>query len=437
MSVSRRQSSRIAGLVPAVSADSSAAAADAPSAPAAAAEEKRRQREASVARGIATKAAKRLAAARVNFLAADAAAAAAAAAAGLDEEVVLATGGLVVGPTASRDADAEATRLELAETKRLVRDLMARLSAAPPAAPAASAAAAPLAAASQTFRPSSGPRLNKPLEDHYKGESGEALDAWIEATTQLRKFYHDLSPAEAVRWLATGLKGPALKWYNQRYPGAPPGSAEELYKEIRLRFQPIDSVETARRELRGLRQGKSSVDAYASRFLELKGQLPRDEMSDEALTSNFRAGLQAAVEDHLLAAEPQPVDLAATMRLAARFATRRAGAASRSENAANAELEDRPATLAEINALMEKVRQSGAAAAGAGGRPRASQGFETRRDRGANSRSRAMPIWKEVGLTETEGARRHATGACMWCAQTGHMMRECTQKQQGKPARLN
>jgi hypothetical protein len=93
-------------------------------------------------------------------------------------------------------------------------------------------------------------------------------------------------------------------------------------------------------------------------------------------------------------------------------------------------------TLAEINALMEKARQSGAAAAG-GGRPHASQAFESRRDRGANPRSRSTPIWKEVGLTETEGARRHATGACMWCAQAGHMMRECTQKQQGKPARLN
>jgi hypothetical protein len=292
MSVSRRQSSRITGLPPVISEGSSAAAAAAPSAAPAATEEKRRKKEAGAAKGIATKAANRLAAAMMVAAAAAAAPAAAAAAA-----PATATGaaersaaGLAVqlGDMATRDAEAAAMRQELAEARQLVADLMARLSTVPAAAaaaPAAAAAAAPLAAAAQPLTPSSGPRLNKPLQDLYKGESGEALDTWIEATTQLLRFYHDQTPADAVRWLATGLKSPALRWFNQRYPGAPPASAEELYREIRLRFQPIDSVETARRELRGLRQGKSSVDAYASRFLELKGQLPSGEMSHEALTS--------------------------------------------------------------------------------------------------------------------------------------------------------
>jgi hypothetical protein len=439
MSSQRQSSRRIAGLSPSVSDLPSAAAAAALAAAAAAAEAQKDKKEAAAAKRALTLATKKAlaaaaapAAVAANPLVATGGPAAAAAAAAAAPAW---TGGLAVAPS----ADAVAARAELAKSQRLVAELTAQLTAATVAG-AAAAATAPTARPAAASAPaaaapsSSGPKLTKPLTDFYKGESGEVLDAWVEAALQLLRFYVNQTPAESVRWLATGLKGPALKWYNQRYPatGAPPASAEELFSELRLRFQPIDAVETARRELRSLRQGKGTVDAYASRFLELHGQLPKNETSDEALTSQFRAGLQPSVEDALLQIEPQPADLQATMRVAARLAVRRAG---RQESAANAEIEDRPATIAEINALLEKAVRQGAASA-SGGR-RASSAFETRRDRGANSRSRSTPIWKEVGLTETEGARRHATGACMWCGQAGHMMRECSQKEQGRPARLN
>ena len=288
------------------------------------------------------------------------------------------------------------------------------------------AIAAGIAAASAAAPTPPPPRLSqpsRPLDKRYEGAGGIELDDWIGATRRTIAFYTGLDGASAVRFLATGLDGAAASFFDEL--NAPPTDAEALYAALRKRFQPVNSEETARRELDSLRQGQLSVNDYTTRFRQLVARLPADSASTRIF--QYCRGLQAAIEDKITQAEPQPTTLDAVISLAARLEGR-AGSSRKNGNQLSAtELEELPVSVAQLNALLEKAVSRGAASAKAA--------YDTRANRGANPRG--DPLWKVVGLTYEEGQKRRSANACMYCAVVGHIYRDCVDRLAKKSAKLN
>ena len=324
-------------------------------------------------------------------------------------------------------AEALADALEAAEQAREQAELMTkRANRLAQRSAAGRAVAAGIAAASAAASTPPPPRLSqpsRPLDKRYEGAGGIELDDWIGATRRTIAFYTGLDGASAVRFLATGLDGAAASFFDEL--NAPPTDAEALYSALRKRFQPVNSEETARRELDGLRQGQLSVNDYTTRFRQLVARLP----TDSAPTRIFQycRGLQAAIEDKIAQAEPQPMTLDAVISLAARLEGRAGSSRKNGNQLSAAELEELPASVAQLNALLDKAVSRGAAAAKAA--------YDTRANRGSNPRG--DPLWKVVGLTYEEGQKRRSTNACMHCGVVGHIYRDCVNRLAKKPAKLN
>lgn len=322
-------------------------------------------------------------------------------------------------------ARADALAAEVQRLTRLAATAASSLAAVPPA---------------EVHKPE---RPRGPLSEKYKGEGGLQLDAWIRSVRRLLAFFSDTVGTTAVTWLATGLEGAAADWFDEREVafGRPPATPDMLFAELRKRFQPVNSAETARHDLDKLRQTKgSSVNDYTTRFRQLVTHLPADSVQTRMF--QYRRGLQSSIEERLVQAEPQPATLDETIAMAARIEGR-AGASSRSDGLAAADLGVEgavaPPTLAQINALLEQAVARGAAAAQS--KPQQQPGgrkpYDSRRDRGANQRSDSLPLWKAAGLTWEEGQRRRSANLCMHCGKGGHIYRECPDRIAGKPASSN
>ena len=273
---------------------------------------------------------------------------------------------------------------------------------------------------------------NGPLNEHYSGEGGLKLDAWIRATSRLLAFYSGITDSTAVAWLATGLTGAAGDWFDEFVTAnsQPPGTPTALYDGLRRRFQPVNSAETARRDLDVLRQTKSmSVNDYTTRFRQLITHLPSD--SVETRMFQYRRGLLSVIEDKISQAEPQPVTLDAVISLAARIEGRSSASSGRIDQVAGAESD--PSSMGnsafeQLNALIEKAVARTAEAV--------HRQYDSRRNRGANKSSFEQPLWRQVGLTKEEGNRRRMKNLCMYCAQSSHTHRDCPSRLGGKPANL-
>ena len=274
-------------------------------------------------------------------------------------------------------------------------------------------------------------------KERYAGEGGliDKLDAWVRSATRMLAFYEGISDKAAVAWLATGLDGAAGDWFDEEVhsTGQAPATPSLLFDGLRRRFQPVNSAETARRDLDVLRQSKGmSVNDYTTRFRQLITHLPSD--SAETRMFQYRRGLLSHLEDKIAQAEPQPATLDKLIALAARIEGRAASQGRGSnDQAAGAETDSPPVieSTEQLNALLERTAAMAAEAAVR------QHGYDSRRIRGSNKGSRDQPLWKLVGLTKEEGDRRRAANLCMHCAGTGHVYRDCKERAAKKPARLN
>lgn len=272
------------------------------------------------------------------------------------------------------------------------------------------------------------------MRDKYAGEPGLALDAWAAKARRMLLFYDGLTDARAVAWLATGLEGAAGDWYDAHTAaqvGRALSSPDALIAELRARFQPVNAEETARRELDALRQGKGTVNEYATRFHQLVAHLPNDGVGTRIF--QFRRGLSSSIEDRLVQAEPQPATLGTAIALAARIegrsnhATQSLAAAAVSElstatavpaaGTANIALATR---VAELEALVQALQSSRPAA---GGGRRSPKGEETRRQ---------VP-----GLSSDEARRRMDQGLCLYCGRANHIARDCIDRVARKPPTIS
>lgn len=268
------------------------------------------------------------------------------------------------------------------------------------------------------------------LDRRYKGESGATLDDWIAYATQMLAFYSGLSRAAAVIWLATGLEGAALAWYQTSYRLQPPATSDALFAALRSRFQPINSEESTRYELAALKQGpKQSVDDYATRFLHLISLLPEESAASRIF--QFRHGLRAAIGDMIRATAEQPATLEKAIALAARLEGRSSAPGAGSDHAANMEVDAGSAILARLAAMEQAIRSNAVDS-------RDRRHYDSRRERGANRNGRHQPFWMQVpGMTKELADKRFAANQCLHCGSSEHRRRDCKDRMEGKPPRLN
>jgi hypothetical protein len=266
------------------------------------------------------------------------------------------------------------------------------------------------------------------FDRRYKGDGGAVLDEWISYGTQMLAFYSGLNGTQSAVWLATGLEGAALAWYQNQFKLQPPASGSALFDALRKRFQPINSEETTRYELAALKQGpKQSVDEYATRFLHLTSLLPDESVASRVF--QFRLGLHRSIDEKLRQAASLPATLEDTIALAARIEGR--GVPSvHGEQLANMEMDSvSSAILSRLAAMEQKFDSSSNSSAGN------RQPYDSRRDRGANKQF--TPVWKQIpGMTGELAEKRRAAHQCYWCASGAHTLRDCADRVNKKPANL-
>lgn len=289
-----------------------------------------------------------------------------------------------------------------------------------------------LSSHSQTTRVHA-PTPSKPLEQRYAGAGGTQLDEWVTSSGRAARFYSGLDEKGRADYIASGLEGAAAAHYDEQT--TPPATPDALYALLRLRFQPVNSEETARRDLDALRQGNLSVNEYTIRFHSIVARLPTDHADTRMY--QYRRGLQVHIEDKINQAADQPATLAAVIAFAARLEGRAGTVAQRGQTQASAaELEQAPVTMAQLNAVIEQAYARGAASSAPRDfAPRVP--YDSRTNRGANPRSDRTPMWKTVGLTYEKGQERFNKNLCMWCGKAGHTHRDCVDRTSGKAATLN
>ena len=286
----------------------------------------------------------------------------------------------------------------------------------------------------QQQQPLRGAAPRSAFDRRYKGDSGAALDDWIAHATQMLAFYTGLSRSDAVTWLATGLEGPALAWYQNAYKLQPPPTTDSLFTALRSRFQPINSEESTRYELAALKQGqKQSVDEYATRFLHLISLLPEESAASRIF--QFRHGLRSAIDDKIRQTAEQPATLEKTIALAARLEGRSSTLAASGDSVNNVETEPTTASsaiLARLAAMEQAIRSSAADSRDQ------RQKYDSRRDRGANKNGYSQPMWTQVpGMTKELADKRYAANQCLHCGSSEHRRRDCPDRAAGKAPRLN
>jgi hypothetical protein len=277
------------------------------------------------------------------------------------------------------------------------------------------------------------------LKNKYKGEGGATLDAWISYTRRLLALNEgQLSDSRSVTWLSTGLEGAALQWFEQRHDTVPFASAKDLYTELRLRFQPINAAETARHELKTLRQGKGSVDDYLLRFRQLVASLPK--LDEETRIFFFTEGLKEELQERLSTAMPPPSTLEETAAFAARLESRSRRMRG-AESAANAEIQGNNGPLytqEQLNAILAAHSANSAKNSQQGQLPsQQAPAYDSRVNRGANKRGSKEPWLQIPGMTKELWERRSQANQCRWCGSGEHRMYDCHERTSKRPPRLN
>jgi hypothetical protein len=303
------------------------------------------------------------------------------------------------------------------------------------AALAAQAAAAAAAAAPKTERP----RLPPP--PFYSGGAA-ALDDWFSAMEQQITWYGSGLPTDAAKltWIGAYLQGAALDWWKTL--AAKPTTVTDFAVQLRARFQPVNSAETARAQMLALTQGKSGVQAYVDAFRRL---LVRD-MAESDRLFQFLRGLNPTIATQIkiqgVTALNAAIDVAVRVGSLMEHGMpvqHRAAAASSShapmelDNIEGLERETGPASATgsdtggsleerfeRLMAMYERKRQG--AGAGAGGRD------WKPREHGL----RGLP--KIPHLSPNQVKEYMDAGKCFECGQTGHSSRNCPSKKEGAGA---
>jgi Retrotransposon gag protein len=127
---------------------------------------------------------------------------------------------------------------------------------------------------------------------------------WAASQTDMNSYQKSISAAlsfmqeDAADWAAR-YADQAVQSGKENSTVAFPFNAnwDEFEKQFKIRFGALDEEAEARAEIRGIRQGKSTVAQYAQKFQDLGS---RTGFSDADLRERFYAGLNANIRLHLV-----------------------------------------------------------------------------------------------------------------------------------------
>jgi hypothetical protein len=301
-----------------------------------------------------------------------------------------------------------------------------------PAAQGGAAAAAAVAAAARAQ-----PRLAAPPA--YGGNAA-ALDGWLREMRKQCRYYGLTTDDAAVRFGSAQLTGAALDWWDSLSDAqrtAHSTSLADFEQALRTRFQPVNSADTARRQLDALQQGpRQTVHDYISAFRRLLSAVP--DMSEADRTHRFlqglRPGLQTQLRIHGVSSLDDAIVKASRIGSLSQFAagSNLAGGAGRGDamDLSNVELHgiegleestggkdesdaagaSAVVSRSELNALLQQQHKQLLAAL------QQQRKSKPRRGGGSN---------KVPGLTPEQVRERYAKGQCFACGESGHVKANC------------
>jgi hypothetical protein len=260
-------------------------------------------------------------------------------------------------------------------------------------------------------------------------------------------------PDEAARltWIGAYLQGPALDWWKTLV--VKPKTVEEFAEQLRARFQPVNSAETARAKLLALAQGKGGVQAYVDAFRRLLVRVP--DMAEGDRVFQFLRGLQPTVATqikiHGVTTLDKAIDVAvrvgSLMEHGATVQAQRAGAAAASshspmeldnieglegetsgaEGAGTSSTDDAPVTRAQLRELLNAMREER--------RGPSHRGGAGARSGPSNPRMRGLP--QIPHLTPVQVQEYMDAGKCFGCGSKDHQSRKCPKRKEDAKGRVS
>ena len=140
--------------------------------------------------------------------------------------------------------------------------------------------------------------------ERFTGSGSPELEEWLFRVGNYAT-YMGLPEDQRVFYAQSFMGGAAFHWWVQLASSRRPGPGRSLGL-IKKRFAPLDDAEHARRELRRLRQGHTSMEAHVRRFQEVVNRVPMLPEADQVRA--FIYSLNPKTAEIVALQRPQTLD---------------------------------------------------------------------------------------------------------------------------------
>jgi hypothetical protein len=308
-------------------------------------------------------------------------------------------------------------------------------------------------------------RPKLPAPGKFSGESGAAVDEWLDELAKQFRYYEGAFVSDTVRieFATMLLSGKAASWFTAtatelQAKGEDIATWDEFVSQLRSRYQPIEATVVARQRLDNLKQERRSVQVYAEFFYKQMNYIKDMAVADQIHI--FVRGLSREIKTEVLKSKPASV-LAAVN--AAHSAESYLGLAHRSQGSSSLFHYGRSGTAAassssamDVSAVQEddedeEVRMPNFVgeephhsvlamlqemrAAQRAQEARLNALFQQNKAGSNKAASSGSDRDRVPGVSKEEVKKCREKGLCIKCKKPGHFARECTFN--GPAQRLN
>jgi hypothetical protein len=309
-------------------------------------------------------------------------------------------------------------------------------------------------------------RPKLPAPGKFSGESGAAVDEWLDELAKQFRYYEGAFVSDTVRieFATMLLSGKAASWFTAtatelQAKGEDIATWDEFVSQLRSRYQPIEATVVARQRLDNLKQERRSVQVYAEFFYKQMNYIKDMAVADQIHI--FVRGLSREIKTEVLKSKPASV-LAAVN--AAHSAESYLGLAHRSQAGSYPQYGRATAAAASSSSAMdlsvsavqeededEEIRMPNFAgeephhsvlamlhemrAAQKAQEARLNALFQQNKSGGSKAASSGSDRDRVPGVSKEEVKKCREKGLCIKCKKPGHFARECTFS--GPAQRLN
>ena len=263
--------------------------------------------------------------------------------------------------------------------------------------------------------------------ERFTGSGSPELEEWLFHVGNYAT-YMGLPEDQRVFYAQSFMGGAAFHWWVRASQQQAAWTWEEFVAMIKKRFAPLDDAEHARRELRRLRQGHTSMEAHVRRFQEVVNRVPMLPEADQVHA--FIYSLNPKTAEIVALQRPQTLDHAMELAITRDDivnSMRRPGW----EPAAEQRVPNAGAPVPmELGALRDARRGSG----GLGSKQRGNRsgtGYSTGYSTGNSGGGGGKGNQSGRRMTREEIERRRRDGRCFGCGEKGHLARDCPRRAAG------